>query len=141
MSRTIIQYLIFHIHDDGSTKARAWRALALCPLSRTLNTIRILLGLHTSYSTFLLRDLTSLFQGFTPMRRPLCLRASTAWLVLLLAALQLPCHEGLTVRICIPYPEGESSSFRDRCTAAVSTANTEELEFECVAGGSVDNVR
>eukprot|EP00210_Caulerpa_lentillifera_P006825 g6524.t1 len=66
------------------------------------------------------------------------LRSSTAWLVFLLAVLQLPLLEGLTVKICIPYPNGNSRRFRDRCTASVSLANTADLEFTCVAGGSVD---
>ncbi|GMH39771.1 hypothetical protein BSKO_07669 [Bryopsis sp. KO-2023] len=47
-----------------------------------------------------------------------------------------------TVKVCVPYPLNESparaAGFLRDCTAAIGTANTAKLEFECVAGGSPD---
>eukprot|EP00210_Caulerpa_lentillifera_P001840 g1769.t1 len=65
-------------------------------------------------------------------------KIAKAWLVLPLAVLLLPVFEGLTVKICIPYQNGESPSFREQCTNAVSLANVDDLEFVCVEGGSAD---
>ena len=47
----------------------------------------------------------------------------------------------LTVKICVPYEDGESGSFLDKCTRAVGLANTDDLTFECVEGGDVAKVK
>lgn len=48
--------------------------------------------------------------------------------------------QSLTVKVCVPYALDSIKSFLDDCTDAIGIANTEELEFVCVEGGSADEV-
>ena len=62
------------------------------------------------------------------------------WISVLVLCLGFSSVSSLTVKICVPYEDGESGSFLDKCTKAVGLANTDDLTFECVEGGGVAEV-
>lgn len=62
-----------------------------------------------------------------------------------LGACLLVCWLGLAagavkvVRVCVPYPVS-TAGFLAECTKKVALANTAEVDFKCVSGGSADEV-
>lgn len=54
--------------------------------------------------------------------------------------LGLAAGQARVIRVCVPYPVSTVGFLRD-CTAKIGLANTEEVEFKCVDGGSPDKVR
>lgn len=45
------------------------------------------------------------------------------------------------VRICIPYSDGVTNTLINACTDAFSLINTNDVDFECIAGGSSTTVK
>ena len=53
-----------------------------------------------------------------------------------IALLSLIVQAATPVKICVPTPENQT--FVDACTKAVSAANTDQVTFSCVLGGSLE---